>query len=359
MSKKSDALNEFYRSQLVDLDLVVEEDGKVSFKSDGDVMPLMIANERVTLPLRNVIKDPDLKGIALYHPLSEQFSTALPPILNGLKGYIQLNLTMKYMAGIVGIAELLADTSRHSKLTSKVGKIVKNFGNIDDKSVKSIGSLLGKISSAPEKRLVNILMTPAEDGALRSTIITSPIVDLMREALDNNEIEVHGVKFRRKDFAQVVELFELVVGSKDGSSKQVFNSSDRIAAYYDSLMMGFKACAEHWNYLHGLFSKVAPIFKEAGSYSLEWGDAVEDFANFASTHASIVPTANTSRPAGDMIESLKRRTLSGEGISKDEEAPVSRRSTRREEEEDEGPRRRSISEFGNGRYDDDRYERRR
>lgn len=380
---KLDTVIDFYEEQLTDLSLEVVGDGFVTFvNKDDESKPVSISSKRLCLPTKALLKEAIWDERVVFHPLAEQFMTDLSPIMNALKNYISVSLTMKMSVMAVAIAEFIAEPERHKGASSAVGKLLKALGDIDSKTVTAIKSIIRKIGDVPESRLVNILLRNGDDEkSLRSCIITHPIVDALELAAQNGDVEFMGMKTLRKmDLAPLALLFRYVVGEKI-----VVSSNDRTAPYYEALLLAWKESAEHLNDIHGVFKTKVPAIKEIGPYELKWVEQLDNFADFANKHHGVAPplpgnrpvatapVAKTSRRGDAAMDALTARaekmyatdtiavedTVIPERVrptAGDVEEPPVRRSGRLSERDDR-PSQRSIYDYSNpaptrGRGDD-------
>lgn len=351
MAKKDKLMDviDFYSAQLSDLGLEVVGDGMISYKNaDGDLKPVTIAGDRLCLPTRELLKEGNWDNRTVFHPLAEQFSSSLSPVMNALKGYIQVSLTQKYMQLIVALGEVASDPSRHKSLGTKISKILGEIGEMDDKTFKSIKTLVRKVMDAPETRLANLLIRNGiQEKALKVTVATHPIVEGLAEAVTAGNNVYLGTTLRKKDLEPISNLFHFV--TDEGSS---YESDDRTAPAYHSLMKAWLDKASSINELISSLQSKIPAVKTITKYELEWAGLLESdktFDKFAASHHGVAPVLPGLRPTVedeevvDIVEEKRKNVFESDDIAK----PESRRSIRDQEEEPAHSGRRSINDVVN------------
>lgn len=316
---KLDTTIDFYSGILHDLSLSVVGDGLVTFiNKDGDSKPVCIGGKRLCLPTKALLKEAQWDERVVFHPLAEQFSTNLSPVLDATKNYVVVSLTMKMSIMLVALAELIADPSRHKGLSSKAAKLLKQVGELDDKTVAAVKSILRKISSAPETRLVNVLLKNGDDEkALRTCVITFPIVEALEQAAAKEDTNVFGMKTLRKlDLAPLATLFRYVAGET-----VLQPSNDRTAPYFEALLVSWRKVAEHVNTLVETFQSKVPAIKDIGGYTLDWVQHLDNFADFANKHHGVAPPLPGNRPIVideevlDVVGAQTDRAFEGNDVS--------------------------------------------
>lgn len=309
---KLDTVLEFYTRQFNDLGLPVGENGLVSYKRKDDLKPLTVSGHRMCFPTHALLREAEWDNRIVFHPLAEQYSTELSPILNALKSYIVVSLTTKLSLLAMQLAELGADASRQKGLGKEAGSILKEIGPIDEAVVRHVKAILKLIGDAPERRLVNILMKNSNGGAhLRNCIITFPLVEQIETAFDKGESSVLGVNIiDPKDKPTILKLFKYITGDK-----VITGSNDRTAPYYDCLLLGWLHMAEHFNAQHKLWKSKIPVLKtEVLAYELEWRDIMDaGFSAFAENHHAVAPPLPGTRPVADVeteevVETTRRQS---------------------------------------------------
>lgn len=346
MSKLNDVID-FYSGQLDDLSLSVVGDGLVTFiNKDGDSKPVCIGGKRLCLPTKALLKEAQWDERVVFHPLAEQFMTNLSPVMDAFKNYVAVSLTLKLSVTCIALAELIADSSRHKGLSSKAAKLLKQVTDVDDKTVTAVKSIIRKIGSAPESRLVNVLLKNGDgEKALRTCVITFPIVEALEEAARTGDTNVFDMKTLRKlDLASLATLFRYVVGENI-----VCSSNDRTAPYYEAMLLAWREAAEHYNGVVETYQSKVQALKDQGPYGLDWVERVDNFAEFASKHHAVAPPLPGNRPivvdeeSIDKVASRVDEAFEGKGVVL-EERSTTRQMSVRDRDADDGSIRRSASQ---------------
>lgn len=299
MSKLDRVVN-FYAAQFQDLGFEVVGDGHISYKTSTALKPVTVSGNRLTLPTKPILAAGDYSQLMVFHPLAEQFGTSLSPILNSLKIYVAMSIAQKLTKLLVAIAATASDAGSHKKLGGKLSKIIGSFGEMDKTTYKAVTSIATKLLDKPEHRIVNILMrNGGKEKALRSTIITFPIVNVLKEAFESDTRECVGVTLRKRDLEPIYRLFEYVTGGEAITS----TSNDRTAPYYHSLLTGFSEICNNINEIINLFKAKSPMVASIELYELTWLEELgEGWDEFASSHHGVAPVMDDNRP---VVEDVK------------------------------------------------------
>lgn len=291
---KLDRVVDNYAALFQDLGFEVVGDGYISYKTSSGLKPVTASGNRITLPTKAVLSKGEYDKLMVFHPLAEQFGTSLSPVLSAIKLYTSMSLAQKLTKLVVAIAHIASDPTSHKKLGVKLSKVIGGFGDMDKTTCKAVTSIATKMLDKPEHRIVNILMrNGGKEKALRSTVITFPIVNALKEAMENDTRECVGVTLRKRDLEPVYRLFEYVTGGVAITS----SSDDRTAPYYHSLLTGFNEACLKINEIINLFKAKSPMVETIELYDLVWAEELgEGWDEFASNHHGVAPVMDDNRP---------------------------------------------------------------
>lgn len=362
------ALESFYSKVLTDLGVVDGGEGKLSYSSEGILNPITVDGKRLCLPSRENLKTLNLDHNVIFHPLSEQIVTGPSPILNALRKYITLRLTLNATVISHEIMKLAADPSRQAKLPAKAKTVMLVLAQADEKALKVLDNVLDKVGDTPETRMYNLYLrgrgTKETPNGIRTTAVTFPILD---DAESDDMETFNKVKMERKtrDKPMIVGLLKYVLtGHTDTPPNHSIECTTPIpiAPYLNTLLTAFYTVAKWQNEIIALFGKHIPKIRDL-SYNLDWEDELNDFENFARKIGSSAPLlpgneGKSIDEANDAVESNEERlekVLKWSDIKDEiEEEPV--RSRDRDDRDDNRRSNRDTDRYdrGSSRDRDDR-----
>lgn len=295
MTSKLETLVKFEADVLRDVGVFdATGEGLLSYMADDIPKPVVIANKRLCLTTREILSAGQWDNRMAFSPLSEQISQGPSPVLNAFKEYVQLRLKETFKAVALGLMELAIDTKRHKGLKADAAKFLTQVVEADQKTYDTLVRVLNAVAAAPEKRLVSLfLKNGGENGALRSCVVSFPIMD---DAKEEDTTTFFGVKMARKtkDKHLIVALLEYVLGGEEERKSFTKSSSDGEAPYFHSLLLSFHAMAARLNKL--IDTHKAGISQLADvRFELAWTEQLVDFTNFAATHSRAVPALPGNR----------------------------------------------------------------
>ena len=307
----------------------------------GQYSPFKIGEKRVVLPTSEHLRNGE-DGTLVYHPLSENITRGESDMIKSMRDQIMFKLTMVAVQLISELGRVAATDSEHARLDASSSKYLKAVSGMDARSYEFLKKVILRIGPEPEKRLISISLRKGnKDGVLRSAMFKFPVLD----ELLSNEQELLGVKYpSKKARANLIALFEIVLGDEETRKGYDFGSKNMAAPYFDALMNGFSHVAEHLNKVTKQHKKllgkvIGEDGKDAGwladdlTIDLSWTEAMGDLAELR----RIVPPQEGNEGAIIVAEPkdvAKATEKVGSRIAPRERAAT---ESRREERADEIP----------------------
>lgn len=252
----------------------------------GQYSPFKIGDKRVVLPTSEHLRNGE-DNTLIYHPLSENITRGESDMIKSMRDQIMFKLTMVAVQLISELGRVAATDSEHARLDASSSKYLKAVSGMDARSYEFLKKIILRIGPEPEKRLISISLRKGnKDGVLRSAMFKFPVLD----ELLTNEQELLGVKYpSKKARANLIALFEIVLGDEETRKGYDFGSKNMAAPYFDALMNGFSHVAEHLNKVtkqhKKLLGKVITEDGQQGGWladeltiDLSWTEAMGDLA---------------------------------------------------------------------------------
>ncbi len=338
---KLKVLTEFYTKLLSDLGVYAADDGKLSYVvREGVTTPITVDGKRLCLPTRENLRDLNLDSNVIFHPLSEQVVSGPSPIINALRDYITLRLTVTSSALAGELMTLASEPKRHAKLPSAARNILKVLAEADSKSVTVLNRVLDSVSNTPETRMYNIYLrsrgTKDKPNGIRTTAVSWPILD---DASSETTETFNGIKMDRKtkDKRLVVGVLNYVLRGSDTSveEQREFTTTISHAPYFHTLLQAFVSQATWLNDVIEMFQKHIPGI-EGHMFKLDYLEEFSDYENFAHKIGSAAPLlpGNSGKTVEDDGEVDDKKPLNWSSI-KDTLTDEREERPRRERERDD------------------------
>lgn len=274
-------IQDFYTSVLKAANLVVDDAGKVSAFLDGTSLPFTVGGKRLVLPTKEHLSNPDKTQIVLFHPLKENILTGESDVMARYRKAINVSTNYTISTLLTSIISLAASPALHGKLTPDQLEIIRVFKDADEKTLDAFKAILKAMPQGDkDKTFVNIFMkTKATlNGKVhrRGAIVTFPFYDELIKATDSS---IYGVKLRKKDFASIKHVFEVVFPSIAQPNAYSCGSQSETAPTLDALLRS----------LQKLFGDLAATIEEMKSsaeelvelcYDTAWAEMVDNFSAF-------------------------------------------------------------------------------
>lgn len=245
----------FYKEILDATGASVDKHGVVSKTIGDDAFPIEIKGRVLTVPVAEVLRNPNWDEQIGFHPLSENVVRGESEVLKKLRALILLRLTEVVNETATDLLTLAADVDRHKTLNPEQSQFLSLIPDADEKMVQNFVKLIGQSAKHTAYKLISIHLRRGEklhgETYNRVCVVTSPFVN----ELDKTNGEVFGVKLRKKDIQAYRRLFDYILPkvSEHGLSA---GSDSLICPYLASLLQAFANTANQLNALIELFTGI-------------------------------------------------------------------------------------------------------
>lgn len=220
------------------------------------VRPVMVANQRLVMPTEKRLAGnvKSWEGAIAFHPLSESLTRGESEVLQWLKEVICRRLNYIMAAGILEIAMLVTQNAELSPDMARTTSVLKKM---DAKSFDDLNAIITAGAEKRESYMINIYLR--RDGQLGETkyrrlaVVTFPLL----EELQSDSPTVKGVKVRKQDRLNYVELIKAIVPSADKDGMYNFGSNADVAPYLTSLLGAMESILTATNAANWMFGKVS------------------------------------------------------------------------------------------------------
>lgn len=272
-------LNRIYKAILDTANLAVTDDDCVSLKEYGDqgevkLRPLTIAGQRLVLPTKQQLKNPNWDDRVCFHVFSENTARGESKVMERLRA--TLNARLNFVVPIIMMALLRvgASSSDHSKLNPEQAEFLSHVKNADDKTIDDFRKILDKMPvNTPTKQFINIYVRRSAKlegkSFFRAGIVSFPFyADLLK-----GEAEIHGVKLRKKDTATLTVLLDYILPHQEETNYYSRGSNSTVAPTIDAVMQAMLAVTGP---LNDVTSRFEGIISEEFLIPAEWAEAFEN-----------------------------------------------------------------------------------
>lgn len=258
--KTTTELNALYKAILESAGAVVDERGFVSSKNFGSTErpPLIIEGERLVLPVPEQLQSGRAGVTLAFHPLFEHANHGESKVLATLRKMMSVKLSFTLTAITANLLTLAASTAEHKKLTPDQSEFLSVVGDVDEATCVAFGKYIENMAKKNQAtHMANIYLK--RGGVLnkhpynRTSIVTFQAYTELSTA--ETKTPIGGAKFRVKDRAGVVNLFQYVlpmIAVKDAYSA---GSNSAVAPFIDALMKSYAQVASRLNDVLTLFKK--------------------------------------------------------------------------------------------------------
>lgn len=282
MSKQQELLD-IYAGLLTSTGTTISEDGMVVTEINGEIVPVTIEKLPLVLPTQSRLKAGIGANVIAFHPMSENALRGESVVLKKLRLLIMGRVSSVLMAASESLMAIAADTSLHGKLSPKASEFLSHAQKADERTLKALNKVLGKVSLAGDHRLVNFsFKRPGEqskDSFTRVCNVSFPILDEAKQ----KEPTIFGVKMRIGDKETILNLFSWLLDLHDGGDAfELYSTGTRglTAPYFSTLVESYVKVAKVLNAKVKLFKKGAPDLVTEATVDLDWVEVMQDMARF-------------------------------------------------------------------------------
>lgn len=273
-------LLKLYTAILGSLNAHVDKEGYISLVGDGETLPCTIDGKRLALPTRELLRRGswDENNLQPFHPLSEHIARGESPVLKKLRLLIQIRLATVYERIILLLADLCSDSKKHKSMAPKSAAVLQVMPNADEKTFADLERILDNAMRDPS----NVVRIYLRRGVMFDGIKTPRVCTIrfpLLEEFQNDEPVVHGVKLRKKDYAQIRALLEYITPDEDAIETYGGGSVSNVAPYFDALIRAYAKAAKHLNSLVWMYRKHIDDENDL-LMDLDWVEDFEDLDKY-------------------------------------------------------------------------------
>lgn len=298
MSKK-DELLDFYRAVLRSASLEAEDNGAISAVTGNDVDPKLIDGQRLVLPTKAQLSNPDWADRIVFHPIEENILRGESKIIENLRRDMNIKVNLSAMSLVYELMTLAASKASHAKLNPDQLEILTLVPEASEKDLEFLRALFKKMPfDKPSESLVSFYIKrggKAEGKGWRRLGVAS--FPLFTE-LTSGEPKVLGVKPpSTKVRDNVTKLLNYIIPNMN--TPEIYNrgSDDDTAPYFDALLRLFRSIASPINDAVLLFANVLDD-SDKSLLEADWYDAASDLGQFRRLIPAMKGNSGSS-PEGD------------------------------------------------------------
>lgn len=275
---RTEKLLEFYERVLNGVDCNITEDAFVQFKNGEILTPITVEEKRLALPTQSILSKLSEGHIVAFHPMCENIILGQSPVIASLRNLTVESLTLKIASTILGIVMSIADKQ---ELTATQIKLIKDFDNVDEKTVKAMTRLVNAINPSEENRLINVYLK--HGGIVRDVqykrvaTVTFPLYAEVLEAKDS----VFGVKMRKQDIRLLKKILENLFPGIDEKDTYTFGTNSLVCPYFHAILNAFGVVVRQLNKVSYPFKKLIREYTNVEPYvKLDYIENFEEGAGF-------------------------------------------------------------------------------
>lgn len=272
-----------YKEILESMGLIVHDDGLVSTPSEEGPSPVFIKGMRLALPIESVLRHANWNEVVAFHPLSEDSMLSQSIVLHRLRDCIHIRLTFVATDLLLQLAQLAADTAKHTKLNPRQKEFLSMVPEMDQKAVDAVTSVADVISPVGDHKAVNIFLKRGGNlGGVsyqRTANVSFPIFEEFEEKSEKKGYSICGVSMRKKDKEAIHQLLEYIFPNRDEPTYYSAGSSQSVAPYFDAMIKAYGNVAAQLNAKVELFASHLDNPVELKT-NLTWLDKITDLSKF-------------------------------------------------------------------------------
>lgn len=258
-------LLEFYRKFLENgLGRTIDEDGTINLEVPSKdnpqkviVRPDVVKEKRLVLPTEKRLRGntASWEGFIAFHPLCESLARGESPVLQWTRETVVKRLNMIVGMCLLELAQIAA--SNDKELSPDMARVLSPLKDMKADSPEHFSELIAKAIQASPSALVNIYLK--RDGKLedqnyrRVATVSFPLLEKLME----NEDKIHGVKLRKADRKNLIELYNIVFPRAEIEHSYSTGSNTDVAPYFTALLTAFELLVRSTNAIIGTFSTVS------------------------------------------------------------------------------------------------------
>lgn len=172
-----------------------------------------VGDKYVVIPTREYLRDPNWDTDIAFHPLCENPLYGEAPVLQALRNWMQVRVN-EVALGIVASLYNFAVNGSHKLLKGEAHSLLSIIPDADDKTLKAINSIIGKIQPADGRCFISLYLKKAglynDKSVSQLGVVFSPVIEELHEEENQKKRKVLGVTLRKADFTQLQALLEVL-----------------------------------------------------------------------------------------------------------------------------------------------------
>lgn len=295
MSKKEELLD-FYRSVLRSASMEVDDDGTVSAVVGADSEPKLIDGQRLVIPTKNQLSNPNWEDRIVFHPIEENILRGESLIIETLRRDMNTKANLSVVTLLYELMALAASRAEHAKLNPDQLEVLTLVPEASEKDLEFLRALLRKIPfDKPSQSVMSFYIKRGGKvggkGFRRVGVVSFPLL----QELNNGEPKVFGVKPPSvKVRENVTKLLNYILPSQLTPENYSQGSDDDTAPYFDALLKLFVAVAQPINDTVLTFANVL----DGSDAMLLEGDWLE-YAEDLSKYRRLIPAMKGNQGASE------------------------------------------------------------
>jgi hypothetical protein len=273
---------DLYKSVLQNAAMKADEHGFVSLHlADLAPSPVEIKGQRLVLPIREQLNQPDTGNRVFFHPLVEIPHRGESEVVEKLREHIGMNLNLSLCFVAISLLQLATSPAQHAMLSPDQAEYMTLIKEANDETIQRMVKLAEAMAQHdPRKSFVNLYVKRGAvvDGRkrMRAGIVSFPLYEELKKVPEPKAPnEVFGIKLRKVDREVLTNLLEYMIPGIDKPENFVSASDSTVAPYLDALMKAVAKVAININNMVDLFAKPLPEMEQL-RFDLDWQDDFED-----------------------------------------------------------------------------------
>ena len=265
------------------------------------IRPAMIEERQLVMPTQKMLglTSAEWESRMAFHPFCESLSRGESEVIQWLRKEIAGRLNKSIGSLMIRLAEL-ATGSR--ELSPELARTFTPLKKMDDASVIAICKVFEKSIEKRTYSIVNIYLRRdqliGEAKYRRVAVVDFPLLDDLLDPENN----LFGVKIRKQDRLNMIELLKVILPSSDIAQTYSAGSNNDVAPYLTSLLMAFETLAKVTN---TMVMAVAKVDATVEAYQIDVS-FMDDFAAAASKHMTIPSLPGNIGKGGDQIGAIAK-----------------------------------------------------
>jgi len=268
---------------LIELYTAIAESAGWDVNKEGAITafkgPVEIADKQLILPTKKVLRNPDWDNCIAFHPMSENVMRGESAVLFELRKQMQFKLNFTAATIIHVLGEIATDPARQKQLTTKQKEYLTLVPEFDEKTFKSMDSLLDKINPNEAEKIIGLFIKRSGEMDGKKFKRLASIHSPLRTESENKDRTIFGVKFRKCDYQPFFDMFDFILPDINDQAYS-FGSNSMVAPSFHALLHAYINIAHRLNVVLRKFQKVWGDDFEDLLIDIDWADDVKDLDQY-------------------------------------------------------------------------------